>query len=331
MKKIFIVAEIGVNHNGEIELGKRLIDAALKAGADAVKTQLFVAESMTSARARKANYQRKTTDRTESQLDMLKKLELSAEQYCILNDYAISAGIILFAAPFDIKSVNELRKLGSPIIKIPSGEITNLPYLQEIAGAGGKVFMSTGMSDMDEIRSAIDVFKDSRAELTLLHCHTQYPTEYADANLMAMISMRRETGLPVGYSDHTPGIETAIAAAALGAVVIEKHLTLDRTLPGPDHQASLEPEEFARMTHAIRNIEKALGSGEKKASRAEQENIAIARKSIVAARAIRQGEILGADMLTTKRPGDGISPMRWYDIIGATAIRDFAADEQIEL
>jgi N,N'-diacetyllegionaminate synthase len=354
MNKIFIVAEIGVNHNGDVNLAKRLIDAAAAAGADAVKTQLFVADKLATARARKAAYQVDAArgcnigggldDGDEncgglnngdtdggSQLAMLKKLELTAEQYALLDGYAKSIGIVLFAAPFDAESIRALARLGCPIFKVPSGEITNLPYLTEIANLAVKVFISTGMSDICEVRNAVNVFAGSGCDLTLLHCHTQYPTEFADANLFAMASLREATGLPVGYSDHTPGIEAAIAAAALSATVVEKHFTLDRALPGPDHRASLEPGEFARLVTSIRNVEAALGDGVKRPTRSEQENLAVARKSIVAARAIRAGEIFDTRSLAAKRPGDGISPMRWHDVIGCAARRDFAVDEQIEL
>ncbi|MCL2060660.1 MAG: N-acetylneuraminate synthase [Oscillospiraceae bacterium] len=331
MDRVFIIAEIGVNHNGDVELGKKLIDAATRSGADAVKTQLFVAKSMTSAGAQKAAYQRETTDGGESQLDMLKKLELSAEQYATLDEHVKSIGATLFAAPFDSDSIKTLARLGCPIIKVPSGEITNLPYLMEIARLPVKVFLSTGMSTMGEVRAAAEVFKGGAAQLTLMHCHTQYPTAFADANLLAIPAMRAEMGLPVGYSDHTPGIEAAIAAAAMGAVAIEKHFTLDRALPGPDHKASLEPDEFAAMVRAVRNVEAAMGGGVKAPSPSEAENLSVARKSVVAARAIRRGDIIREDMIAAKRPGGGISPMRWFEVIGKPASRDFAADEQIEI
>ena len=332
MNKIFIVAEIGVNHNGDTEMGKHLIDSAAIAGADAVKTQLFDASHMTSISARKADYQIKTTGGGESQLDMLKKLELSTNQYRILADHAKKTGITLFAAPFDINSAEILEELSCPIIKIASGEITNLPLLKKVARTNAsKIFISTGMSNISEIKAAINVFKNTSATLTLLHCHTQYPTEFADANLLAMAAMREETGLPVGYSDHTEGTEVAIAAAALGAVVIEKHFTLDRALPGPDHRASLEPDEFAYMVRAIRNVENALGNGIKAPTPAEIENMAIARKSIVAARAICKGETFNDENMVAKRPGNGISPMRWHEVAGKTAMRGFAADEMIEI
>ena len=357
-----IVAEIGVNHNGDIGLGKRLICAAAESGADAVKTQLFVTEKLVTADAQKAGYQQQTTGGGKSQLEMLKQLELSVEQYATLNEYAKSLGVTLFAAPFDIDSVRALGRLGCPIIKIPSGEITNLPYLREVALLGKEIYLSTGMSSMDEVVAAVSIIngqsatpapglltcgapgpgqapvdgiagpeRTPAARLTLLHCHTQYPTDFSDANLLAMATMRDMTGLPVGYSDHTPGIEAPVAAVALGAVVIEKHLTIDKTLPGPDHQASLEPGEFARMVRAIRNVERALGDGIKKATLSETENIVIARKSIVAARRIKRGEVISEDMLAAKRPGGGISPMRWHEVIGATAARDFEIDDKIIL
>jgi len=327
--RVQIVAEIGVNHNGKVETGKKLIDAAVKSGADAVKTQLFVAEKLASATARKAAYQMNATGGGNSQLEMLKKLELTVEQYGELDAYAKSAGILFFAAPFDIESVAALERSGCPIYKIPSGEITNLPYLEKIASLNKKVYLSTGMSTLQEVRAAIRVFLHTGTELTLLHCHTQYPTDFADANLMAIVTLRNETGLPVGYSDHTPGIEAAVAAVALGATVIEKHFTLDRLLSGPDHKASLEPDEFAQMVRAIRNVEKALGDGVKAATRSEAENIVVARKSIVAARLIRRGERITGEMIAAKRPGGGVSPMLWYDVIGSVADRDYADDDQI--
>jgi len=330
MDKVQIVAEIGVNHNGDMELAKLLIGAAQDAGADAVKTQLFATERLVSANAKKAVYQQKVTGGDDSQFGMLKELELSVEQYSLLDEYAKSLGILFFAAPFDIGSVRALGQLGCPIIKIPSGEITNLPYLLEIARLNRKTYMSTGMSTMGEVIDALNVLtRDKPLDLTLLHCHTQYPTDFRDVNLAAIASMRKTTGLPVGYSDHTPGIEAPIAAATLGAVVIEKHLTLDNTLPGPDHQASLEPGEFRKMARAIRNIEKAMGDGIKRRTQSERENLTIARKSIVAARHIRRGEIITEDMITTKRPGNGISPMRWNEIVGSAAKLDYKPDEMI--
>jgi len=278
---------------------------------------------------------------------MLKELELPIEQYSMLNEYAKSVGIVFFAAPFDIGSVRALGRLGCPIIKIPSGEITNLPYLLEVAKLQRKTYMSTGMSTMGEVMDAVNVLLGGSygrgypeagmmidgqipaLDLTLLHCNTQYPTDFRDANLAAIETMRKLTGLPVGYSDHTPGIEAPIAAVAFGAAVIEKHLTLDKSLPGPDHQASLEPSEFKNMSQAIRNIESAIGDGVKRRTQSEKENMVIARKSIVAARRIRRGETITEDMITAKRPGSGMSPMRWGEVVGSIAKTDYNPDEMI--
>jgi N,N'-diacetyllegionaminate synthase len=331
LNSVFIVAEMGVNHNGDVETGKRLIEAAAASGADAIKTQMFGASRIVAASAPKARYQTRAVGSGGSQLEMLKKYELSIDDYAVLNDYAASIGIVLFAAPFDIESVMDLWRIGNPIYKIPSGEITNLPYLQAISKLGAKVFMSTGMSSMSEVHAAIDVFIGTSTDLSLMHCNTQYPTDFTDANLKAIVTLREKTGFPVGYSDHTPGFEAAIAAVALGAHIVEKHITLDTALPGPDHCASMTPYAFTAMTKAIRNIEAALGDGVKTATQSEMENMAIARKSIVAARPIRKGDAFGENNLAAKRPGDGISPMRWHDIIGRRAIRDFMTDEKIEL
>lgn len=332
MAKIEIIAEAGVNHNGDIELAKKLIEAAKNAGADFVKFQTFDATKIVSRRAQKADYQKATTDSNQSQLDMLKKLELTHEQFCELSDFSKSVGIKFISTPFDLDSISFLSTLDMPLWKVPSGEITNLPYLIEIARTKKPVVMSTGMCDMEGIFAAVDVLKkNGTTDLTLLHCNTQYPTPYCDVNLRAMYEIRNATGLPVGYSDHTQGIEIPIAAAAMGACIIEKHFTLDRNLPGPDHKASLEPDELATMVHAIRNVEAAMGSGEKKPSPSEQANIAIARKSIVAARAIVAGETFTEENLMVKRPGSGISPMRWFDVIGKCAPRDFEEDELITL
>jgi N,N'-diacetyllegionaminate synthase len=262
---------------------------------------------------------------------MLERLGLSAEKYRIFSERAKALGMTFFAAPFDIGSVRALRRLGNPIYKIPSGEITNLPYLVEIAKLKARVFLSTGMSSMDEIRDAVRILGGLASDMTLLHCHTQYPTGFGDANLAAMATMRRETGLRVGYSDHTPGIEASVAAVALGAAVIEKHFTLCRSLSGPDHKASLEPDEFSNLVRSIRNVEMALGDGHKKATESEARIAPIARKSIVAARAIKSGETITDRMLAAKRPGYGISPMRWRDVVGTAAVRDYAPDDMIEL
>lgn len=330
MNKIFVIAEAGVNHNGDIEIAKRLIDAAVEAGADAVKFQTFKAEQLVCRDAKKAEYQLATTDQSETQYDMLKKLELTTETHEILMKYCDQKNIMFLSTPFDIESINFLSKLGVQIYKIPSGEITNLPYLREVGKHRQKTILSTGMSSMDEVKAAVDVLQKAGAnDIILLHCNTQYPTPITDVNLLAMVRMREELGLPVGYSDHTQGIEIPIAAAALGAVVIEKHFTLDRSMEGPDHKASLEPDELQAMVSSIRKVEKAMGDGIKKPTSSELSNMAVARKSIVAKCDIRTGELFTKDNLTTKRPGTGISPLRWDEIIGTAAKRDYVKDEMI--
>ncbi len=330
MNRIFVIAEAGVNHNGDIEIAKRLIDAAVEAGADAVKFQTFKAEQLVCRDAKKAEYQLATTDKSESQYDMLKKLELNTEEHEILMKYCDQKNIMFLSTPFDIESIMLLSELGLQIYKIPSGEITNLPYLQEVGKHRKKTILSTGMSSMDEVKAAVDVLQKAGAnDIILLHCNTQYPTPITDVNLLAMVQMREELGLPVGYSDHTQGIEIPIAAAALGAVVIEKHFTLDRSMEGPDHKASLEPDELQVMVSSIRKVEEAMGDGIKKPTSSEFSNMAVARKSIVAKCNIRTGELFTKDNLTTKRPGTGISPMRWNEIIGTVAQRDYGKDEMI--
>lgn len=332
MNKIFIIAEAGVNHNGSIEIAKKLVDAAAEAGADAVKFQTFKAEKLVCKNAQKAEYQMETTDKAESQFDMLKKLELTADMHKQLISYCNQKGIMFLSTPFDIESLEFLVQCGVDIIKIPSGEITNYPYLRAVGRTGKKVIISSGMSTLDEVRDAVKVLKDNGSKkITVLHCNTEYPTPYADVNLKAMLTLRDELKIDTGYSDHTKGIEIPIAAAALGATVIEKHFTLDKGMEGPDHKASLEPNELKEMVKAIRNIEIALGNGKKSPSESEKKNISIARKSIVAKRAILEGEIFSEDNLTAKRPGTGISPMRWNNIIGQKAKRNFDADELIEI
>lgn len=332
MSKVFIIAEAGVNHNGDIEIAKKLIDAAVEAGADAVKFQTFRAEKVVCKTAKKAEYQLETTDQSETQQDMLKKLELTEQMHKVLMEYCAKKKILFLSTPFDIESVKFLSGLGMQIFKIPSGEITNLPYLREIAGQQKKVILSTGMSNMDEVKAAVNVLKDNGTkDITILHCNTQYPTPASDVNLLAMVKMREELGIPVGYSDHTQGIEVPIAAAALGAVVIEKHFTLDKNMEGPDHKASLEPQELKQMVEGTRKTELALGSGIKQASESEKPNVEIVRKSIVAAVSIKKGEKYTEENLTTKRPGNGISPMRWDEIIGMTADRDYEMDEMIQI
>lgn len=333
-RKIFIIAEAGVNHNGSVSLAKKMIDAASEAGADAVKFQTFRAERVISRFAPKAEYQKETTGEGESQLEMARKLELSAEEHKALLEHCGKKGIIFLSTPFDLESIDLLNSLGLETIKIPSGEITNLPYLRKIGSLKKKVIISTGMSNMKEIRAALDALIKSgtkKKDITVLHANTEYPTPMKDVNLRAMLAIKEELNVDVGYSDHTLGIEIPIAAAALGASVIEKHFTLDRNMTGPDHRASLEPDELKAMVMAVRNIERALGDGVKRASASEKKNMAIARKSIVAARDIKKGETLSAKNLTAKRPGTGVSPMRWHDIIGLKAKRDFEADEAIEI
>ncbi len=332
MSRVFIIAEAGVNHNGDLEIAKKLVDAAASAGADAVKFQTFKAENIVCRNARKADYQMETTDQDESQFDMLKRLELTPQMHEQLMEYCKQKGILFLSTPFDVDSLHYLIQCGVEIIKIPSGEITNYPFLREAGRTGKRVILSSGMSTLGEVNSAVQVLKDNGSkEVTVLHCNTEYPTPYADVNLRAMLTIRDELGIPVGYSDHTQGIEVPVAAAALGAVVIEKHFTLDRNMEGPDHKASLEPEELQAMVKAIRNIEAALGDGIKKPSESEKKNIEIVRKSIVARCPIRAGEIFTEDNLMTKRPGNGISPMRWNDVVGKAAAKDFVADELIEV
>lgn len=331
---IRIIAEAGVNHNGSLEMAKRLVDAAAEAGADYVKFQTFKAENLVTGKASKAEYQKKNTGESEeSQLAMLRKLELSENDHRELKDYCQKKGIKFLSTPFDLESIEFLHSLGLDLWKIPSGEITNYPYLRKIAGYNEEVVMSTGMCSPEDVDAALQALAENGQDIrkvTLLHCNTQYPTPMCDVNLLAMKSLRKYVR-NIGFSDHTAGIEVPGAAAALGASVIEKHFTLSRDLPGPDHKASLEPDELKAMIRAIRNIEVALGSKEKGVTPSEAGNKEIARKSIVASRMIRKGEILGEDNMTAKRPGTGISPMRWKDIEGTVAIRDFDIDELIEI
>lgn len=332
--KTLIIAEAGVNHNGDINMAKRLIEIAAEAGADLVKFQTFWADRLATAGAHKADYQNQTTDAAESQHVMLRRLQLKCEMHEVLIEHCRQHGIVFCSTGFDIQSIDFLVRLGIDRIKIPSGEITNLPYLRHIGGLGKPVIISTGMATLGEIEASLDVLETAgtpRERITVLHCNTEYPTPMSDVNLLAMGNIGRALGVAVGYSDHTPGIEVPIAAVALGASVIEKHFTLDRNLPGPDHKASLEPNELMAMVAAIRNIEQALGDGIKRPSASEAKNIPIVRKSLVAAKAIRRGEMFTSENLTTKRPGVGISPMRWDEVIGRAAGCDFAADEFITL
>ncbi|WP_088228621.1 N-acetylneuraminate synthase [Desulfosporosinus sp. FKB] len=332
MAKTFVIAEAGVNHNGDIKLAKKLIDTAKSAGADAVKFQTFKAENLVSKVARKADYQKQSTGSDESQLEMIKKLELSFNDFQELKKYCVEKELLFLSTPFDLDSIDFLEGLEIPIYKVPSGEITNLPYLIKIAQMGKSVIMSTGMSDLDEVGFALEVLrKNGAGTITLLHCNTQYPTPFEDANIKAMLTLKQRFGVAVGYSDHTTGIEAPIAAVALGAEVIEKHFTLDKNMDGPDHKSSLNPQELKDMVKSIRNIEVALGDGIKRPSESETPNKEVARKSIVARRNIFTGEIFAEDNLTVKRPGSGISPLKWYEVLGKKAKRDFYEDELIDL
>lgn len=333
-KKVIIIAEAGVNHNGSYELAIKMVDEAKRAGADYVKFQTAKPELVISTFAPKAEYQKETTGAAESQLEMCKAIHLPLTDYKPLKEYCDKVGIGFMSTPFDLVSIDVLEPLDMDYYKIPSGEITNLPYLRKIASKHRPVILSTGMCEIEEVEAALQVLEQDgvkRSDVIVLHCNTEYPTPMCDVNLRAMDDLRRSLGVEVGYSDHTKGIEVPIAAVALGARVIEKHFTLDKTMEGPDHKASLEPDELKAMVDAIRNIEQALGDGHKHVSPSERKNMDIARKSIVAARDIRKGEVLTEENITTKRPGNGISPMRWDSVIGTTAIRDFGYDELIEI
>ena len=332
--RTLIIAEAGVNHNGDLELAKKLIDVAAEAGADLVKFQTFTADRLATSTTKKAAYQTKITNSRESQHEMLRRLELTEDMHRELIAHCAARNIGFFSTGFDIKSVDLLLSLGQDHFKIPSGEITNLPFLRHIGQLGRPVILSTGMATMDEIGSALQILENSgtpKKSITVLHCTTEYPTPIPEVNLRAMISIRDNLGVKVGYSDHTLGIEVAIAAVALGAIVIEKHFTLDRNLPGPDHKASLEPSELKSMVVAIRNIEVALGDGVKRLTPSEARNKPAARKSLVANQAIKAGQAFSAQNLTAKRPGTGVSPMRWDEVMDRNAPRDFVADELIEL
>lgn len=332
MSKVYIIAEAGVNHNGSLDIAKKLVDEAKKSGADCIKFQTFIAENIISKNAKQAKYQTKNIGKEQSQLEMIKKLELSFEDFKQLNNYCIEKNIDFLSTAFDLESIDFLESLGMNTWKIPSGEITNLPYLIKIAKLKKKVILSTGMSTMQEIEDAVNIFKKyGTNDITILHCTTQYPTLFEDVNLNAMLSIKEKFGYDVGYSDHTKGIEVPIAAVALGATVIEKHFTLDNNTIGPDHKASLQPDELKKMVESIRNIELSLGDGRKVVANSEKENMSIARKSIVAKKSIRKGQLLSEENITVKRPGDGISPMKWFDILGTAAIRDFEEDELIQI
>lgn len=332
MNKVFIIAEAGVNHNGDLNMAKKLIDKASEAGADAIKFQSFKAKNLVTKNAEKAQYQKQTTDKKENQFQMLDKLELSYENHEKLIRHCKEKNIMFLSSAFDLESIDLLDELNIEMFKIPSGEITNLPYLKKIASLNKKVILSTGMSTLGEIESALNILDENgSSDITLLHCNTEYPTPMEDVNLKAMNTIKDAFKVGVGYSDHTLGIEMPIAAVALGARVIEKHFTLDKTMDGPDHKASLEPDELKLMVESIRNIEKALGDGIKKPTNSELKNKSMARKSIVARKNIKKGEILSEDNLYVKRPGIGISPMRWNEILGQESKRDFKEDELIEI
>ncbi|WP_440681202.1 N-acetylneuraminate synthase [Candidatus Pelagibacter sp. HIMB1623] len=331
-KKVFIIAEAGVNHNGSIELAKKLIDVASDAGADAVKFQTFKAENLAIKNAEKANYQMENTDLIETQFQMLKKFEINAKIHKQLISYCNKKSIMFLSSPFDIDSINLLNDLGLNVLKIPSGEIINLPYLRFIGKLNKKIILSTGMANMDEIKNALDVLTRAgtkKNNITVLHANTEYPTPMQDVNLKAMLTIGKTFGVSYGYSDHTSGIEVDIAAVALGATCIEKHFTLDSKMEGPDHKASLEPHELKDMVKAIRNIELALGNGIKKPSNSEIPNIKIVRKSIVAKTIIKKGDIFNENNLTIKRPGTGINPMKWDELIGTKSKKDYGEDELI--
>ena len=335
MANTIIIAEAGVNHNGSIELAKKLVDAAAEAGADYVKFQTFKADKITSKQAPKAVYQKQSTDVSESQLDMLKRLELDENAHLELISYCKEKNIAFLSTAFDLESIKLLQKLGITLGKIPSGELTNLPFLRKMAKAFPQIILSTGMANMDEVKVTINALFQAgtkKENLTILHCNTEYPTPFQDVNLKAMLTIEKELNVPIGYSDHTLGIEVPIAAVAMGAKVIEKHFTLDRNMEGPDHKASLEPSELKTMIASIRNIELAIsGTGDKLTSNSEQKNKDIARKSIVAGKKIVKGEILTEEKITVKRPGNGISPMLWDSVIGQKAPKDFEEDELIIL
>ena len=334
MKKTIIIAEAGVNHNGNYDLALRMVDEAKRAGADYVKFQTAKPELVISTFAPKAEYQKQTTGEAESQLEMCKAIHLPLTDYKPLKEYCDKVGIGFMSTPFDLVSIDVLEPLDMDYYKIPSGEITNLPYLRKIASKGRKVIISTGMSELNEIEDALKVLEAGglkRSDIIVLHCNTEYPTPMRDVNLRAMLEIRDRLGVEVGYSDHTKGIEVPVAAVALGATVIEKHFTLDKTMEGPDHKASLEPDELKALVDAIRNVEVAVGDGHKHVSDSERPNIIVARKSIVAARDIKKGEVLTEENITVKRPGNGVSPMLWDSVLGTVAVRDFQYDELIEI
>lgn len=332
MKRVFVIAEAGDNHNGDVNLAYKLIDSAVDAGADCVKFQTFITEEIISKYAEMAEYQKKNVGSDESQFEMVKKLELSFANFRNLKAYCDKKGIMFLSTPFDLQSIEFLESIGISLWKIPSGEITNLPYLIKIAKTKKDIILSTGMANMEEISIALNVLrKNGAGKITVLHCTTEYPAPLSEVNLTAMNTIRDQFEVEVGYSDHTAGILIPIAAVAMGASIIEKHFTLDKNMPGPDHKASLEPAELKMMVDNIRKLELAMGDGIKQATPSEKNNISIARKSIVARRDIHKGETLDENNLAVKRPGTGISPMKWFDVIGLEAKRNFKKDELIEI
>ncbi len=334
MSGIYIIAEAGVNHNGDLDLAVEMVRAAARAGADAVKFQTFTAAALATADAPKAAYQERAAGRPESQHAMLQRLELDEAAHRVLIGECRRRDIEFLSTAFDLASVDMLHRLGMARFKVPSGEIDHVPYLRRIGGLGKPIILSTGMATLAEVEAALTVLQGAgarRDEITVLHCHTQYPTDFRDVNLKAMVTMREELGVQTGYSDHTLGIEVPVAAAALGAVIIEKHFTIDRSMEGPDHAASLEAEEFANMVVAVRHTEVSLGSGIKSPTPSELEIRPVARKSLVASRDIREGEVFSEHNLAAKRPGTGLSPLRWDEIVGRRSKRAYRADEPIEL
>lgn len=328
-----IIAEAGVNHNGNIEIAMRMIDAAKEAGADYIKFQTFIPKELVAKNAKKAEYQKKTTDSAETQQEMLERLALTFDAFKELKEYCKQKEIGFLSTPFDFASIEFLQGLDMDFWKVPSGEMTNLPYLKRLAETGKPMVLSTGMCTLQEVSDVVGILQSEglkKEDITILQCNTEYPTPYEDVNLRAMLKMKEAFGVAVGYSDHTKGIEIPLAAVALGATVIEKHFTLDCEMEGPDHKASLEPEELKKMITSIRHIEQAMGTGEKIPSQSERKNMSIARKSIVAKKAILKGERFTEENLALKRPGTGITPMRWEEIIGKTADRDYREDDQIE-
>ena len=332
MSHVYIIAEAGVNHNGDLKIAKEMVGVAKNAGVDAIKFQTFVTENLVTRNAQTAEYQKHNTGKQETQFEMLKRLELSYDDYKELKELCCEKGIEFLSTPFDVESIKMLERLNIDKFKIPSGEITNYPYLVQIAQTGKPVIMSSGMCTWSEIADAVQVLRDhGTTDLSLLHCTTEYPAPYNEVNLKVINAMQDKFGVKVGYSDHTQGIEVAVAAVAMGAEIIEKHFTLSREMEGPAHKASLEPQELNSMVQAIRNVEMAIGSSEKRPSTSEIQNMKVARKSIVAKRNIKIGEMFSEENLTTKRPGTGLSPMLWNSVIGQVAVRNFEKDECIEL